>query len=155
MKKLNKGEWVAVGVSLGFLVYLFFSGPLINLFTTNTIMETNANTNEPIVVNEQSVGSGVIAEPGDTVTAHYTGRLQDGRVFDSSYDRGTPITFTLGAGQVIRGWDEGIQGMRVGGKRMLTIAPAFGYGAQAVGPIPANSTLIFEVELVNVQKKAE
>lgn len=152
MKKLSKKEGIAVAVALGFLVYLLFWGPLINLFTGAQKTMTDSQQ-EPLTVSNEQVGQGAVAEPGDVVTAHYSGRLVDGRVFDSSYDRGTPITFTLGAGQVIRGWDEGIQGMREGGKRTLTIAPQYGYGAQAVGPIPANSVLIFDVELVKVEKK--
>lgn len=98
-----------------------------------------------------TVGEGALAQSGDRVKAHYVGRLVNGQVFDSSYDRGLPIEFALGAGQVIRGWDEGIVGMRAGGKRVLTIAPDYGYGARAVGAIPANSVLIFEVELVEVE----
>ncbi|MBX4181481.1 FKBP-type peptidyl-prolyl cis-trans isomerase [Candidatus Parcubacteria bacterium] len=101
---------------------------------------------------EVSVGSGAIAEPGDKLTVHYVGTLPDGKVFDSSRDSGTPFSFTLGAGQVIRGWDEGLQGMREGGKRVVTIAPDYAYGEQGVGPIPPNSTLVFEVELLKVEK---
>lgn len=98
-----------------------------------------------------TVGTGTEAVAGDQVTVNYIGELQDGTVFDSSYSRNTPFTFTLGAGQVIQGWDEGVAGMKVGGKRILLIPPALGYGAQAVGPIPANSTLIFQVELLSVK----
>ena len=101
---------------------------------------------------EVAVGTGVVAEAGDVLTVHYVGTLTDGRVFDSSRDRNTPFDFTLGMDSVIRGWDEGLVGMRVGGKRMLVIPPSYGYGAQGVGTIPANSTLIFEVELLNVKK---
>lgn len=155
MKKLGKKEWIAVGVSLGFLVYLLFWGPLLNLFKTPVNTNTEKVMEEPLKIVDEKVGAGDIAEPGDTVTAHYTGKLEDGRVFDSSYNRGAPISFTLGAGQVIRGWDEGLQGMRVGGKRTLTISPKYGYGEEAVGPIPANSTLIFEIELVGVEKGAK
>jgi FKBP-type peptidyl-prolyl cis-trans isomerase len=100
-----------------------------------------------------NVGTGATAAAGDTLTVNYVGTLQNGQKFDSSYDRGTPFTFQLGAGAVIAGWDQGIPGMRVGGKRRLTIPPSLGYGNQAVGPIPANSTLIFEVELVSIAGK--
>jgi FKBP-type peptidyl-prolyl cis-trans isomerase FkpA len=93
-------------------------------------------------------GAGSGAEVGDNLKMHYTGFLIDGTKFDSSLDRGQTFNFTLGGGQVIRGWDEGLVGMKVGEKRKLTIPPALGYGAQNVGPIPADSTLIFEVELV-------
>ncbi len=157
MKKLNTGEWVAVGASLGFLTYLFFSGPLINLFNfPMTEAETTSSpAAAPFTVQDTKVGTGAVAESGDKISAHYVGTLSDGRVFDSSLDRGLPISFTLGTGQVIRGWDEGIEGMREGGKRVLTISPEYGYGAHAVGTIPANSTLIFEVELVKVEKTAQ
>lgn len=96
-------------------------------------------------------GTGETAVAGRTVSVHYTGWLVDGRKFDSSKDRGEPFAFPLGAGHVIRGWDEGVQGMRVGGVRRLTIAPEFGYGARgAGGVIPPNATLVFEVELLEV-----
>ncbi|OHA90477.1 MAG: peptidylprolyl isomerase [Candidatus Zambryskibacteria bacterium RIFCSPHIGHO2_12_FULL_48_10] len=103
-------------------------------------------------VEEVVAGQGELAEPGDKLTVHYVGTLPNGQVFDSSRDSNSPYTFTLGAGQVIRGWDEGIQGMRAGGKRTLVIASDYAYGNQAVGPIPANSTLVFEVELLKVEK---
>lgn len=98
-----------------------------------------------------AVGDGPEAKAGDHVRAHYLGTLaSNGAKFDSSYDRQEPIGFTLGQGQVIRGWDEGIQGMRVGGKRKLIVPPDLGYGNRPVGPIPAGSTLVFEVELVGI-----
>ena len=100
---------------------------------------------------DQVVGTGPVAKAGQTVSVQYTGTLTDGTKFDSSYDRGEAFSFKLGAGQVIKGWDEGVAGMKVGGKRILAIPPALGYGAQANGPIPANSTLIFEVELVAIE----
>jgi FKBP-type peptidyl-prolyl cis-trans isomerase len=94
------------------------------------------------------VGEGVPAVSGDTLTVNYIGRLDDGRIFDSSYDRNQPFTFRLGAGAVIRGWDQGLVGMRVGGLRRLTIPPALAYGSQGSGPIPPNATLHFDIELV-------
>ncbi len=97
------------------------------------------------------VGDGAEATKGQPVSVHYTGTLTDGSKFDSSLDRGTPFTFALGGGQVIRGWDEGVVGMKVGGKRRLTIPPEMGYGARGFPPvIPANATLIFEIELLSV-----
>lgn len=82
---------------------------------------------------------------------HYKGTLTNGTKFDASYDRGEPLTFKVGAGQVIKGWDEGLLGMKIGEKRKLTIAPEIAYGNRAVSVIPANSTLIFETELVSIQ----
>jgi peptidylprolyl isomerase len=96
-------------------------------------------------------GSGdQVVKSGDTITVHYTGTLEDGTKFDSSVDRGEPFTFTIGSGQVIQGWEQGFSGMKVGEKRRLTIPPEMGYGDRAVGGIPANSVLIFEVELISI-----
>jgi len=100
---------------------------------------------------DEVIGTGAEAKVGDQVTVNYVGMLPDGTVFDASAKHGQAFTFTLGAGQVIKGWDLGVAGMKVGGKRQLIIPPAYGYGNQAVGGvIPANATLIFEVELVSV-----
>ncbi len=95
-------------------------------------------------------GSGDEAVPGRNVTVHYTGWLTDGSQFDSSHDRGQPFSFGLGRGQVIRGWDEGVAGMRVGGRRKLVIPSGLGYGERGVGPIPPGATLVFSVELLGV-----
>jgi FKBP-type peptidyl-prolyl cis-trans isomerase FkpA len=104
---------------------------------------------------DTTVGSGATAQAGQRVSVHYTGWLYDGGVkgkkFDSSKDRGDPFGFGLGGGQVIKGWDEGVQGMKVGGTRVLVIPAALGYGARgAGGAIPPNATLMFEVELLGV-----
>jgi FKBP-type peptidyl-prolyl cis-trans isomerase len=102
-------------------------------------------------IEELVVGTGNEAKKGQTVSVHYTGWLTDGKKFDSSKDNGRPFSFALGRGQVIQGWDQGVAGMKVGGKRKLTIPPELGYGAQGFpGAIPPNSTLVFEVELLGV-----
>ena len=102
-------------------------------------------------IEDIQVGQGAEVKKGDTVVMHYKGTLTDGTQFDSSYDRGEPFETVIGVGQVIQGWDEGVPGMKVGGKRKLTIPPDMGYGASGAGPIPPNSTLIFEVELLEIK----
>ena len=155
MKNLNKNQWVALFTSLGLLGYLLFARPVMNFFNPSPSNSLNDQMPQTGPVTEEIIiGDGLSALPGDTLTVHYVGTLQDGKVFDSSLDRNTPFSFTLGAGQVIRGWDEGFLGMRVGGKRVLIVAPDYGYGNQGIGTIPPNSTLIFEVELLDVEKPA-
>ncbi|MGA2551475.1 MAG: FKBP-type peptidyl-prolyl cis-trans isomerase [Burkholderiaceae bacterium] len=113
-----------------------------------------------MTMTDHKVGTGTEAVAGKTVTVHYTGWLQDlsapdhkGKKFDSSRDRGDPFTFPLGGGQVIKGWDQGVQGMKIGGQRTLVIPPEMGYGARGAGGglIPPNATLIFDVELLEVK----
>ena len=112
---------------------------------------SSSTTPSGLVIEEITVGTGAEAAAGQMVTVHYTGWLTDGTKFDSSKDRNDPFVFPLGAGHVIKGWDEGVQGMKIGGTRKLTIPPALGYGARgAGGVIPPNATLVFEVELLAV-----
>jgi FKBP-type peptidyl-prolyl cis-trans isomerase FkpA len=117
----------------------------------------SASVNVSFSATDLSFGTGTAAVAGRTVSMNYTGWLYDagkpdnkGTQFDSSAGRG-PFTFTLGVGQVIAGWDQGVPGMKVGGKRRLIIPPSLGYGAAGVGPIPGNATLVFDVELLSVQ----
>ena len=115
-------------------------------------MSSTITTDSGLVIEEITVGAGAEACAGQPVTVHYTGWLTDGAKFDSSKDRDDPFEFDPGAGRVIRGWDEGVQGMKVGGVRKLTIPPSLGYGARgAGGVIPPNATLVFDVELLGVQ----
>jgi FKBP-type peptidyl-prolyl cis-trans isomerase len=105
-----------------------------------------------LIIEELTVGNGPTAAAGQSVSVHYTGWLTNGQKFDSSVDRNDPFEFNLGRGQVIPGWDQGVAGMQVGGKRKLTIPPELAYGARgAGGVIPPNATLVFEVELLGIR----
>lgn len=141
---------IIIFISVG-IYYLFFINKNIN----NQIKMENKTLENNLQIIDEVIGTGDEAKAGGIVSVNYIGTLVDGKKFDSSYDRGQPFSFVLGVGQVIRGWEEGIVGMRVGGKRKLVISPNFAYGNQEVGNglIPANSTLIFEVELLEVQSQ--
>lgn len=109
-------------------------------------------TESGLMYTAHELGTGPKPQVGQTIAVHYTGRLTDGTVFDSSIERGQPIVFPVGVGRVIKGWDEGLLDMRVGGKRTLTIPPHLGYGARGAGAaIPPNATLIFDVELLEIR----
>jgi FKBP-type peptidyl-prolyl cis-trans isomerase len=103
-----------------------------------------------LVIDDVTLGTGIAVKKGDTVTVHYLGTTQDGVKFDSSYDRGQPFVFTVGAGKVIAGWEEGLIGMKVGGQRILVIPASMAYGNRQVGAIPPNSPLVFKIELLSV-----
>ncbi len=123
-----------------------------NSQTTNTTNQQEENTMaEDLRIEDITVGDGAEAVAGKEVTVHYTGTFTDGTKFDSSVDRGQPFTFTLGAGEVIQGWDQGVAGMKVGGKRKLTIPPELGYGPNDYQSIPGGSTLLFDIELLDVK----
>jgi FKBP-type peptidyl-prolyl cis-trans isomerase len=145
-------------MAFGFLIILLSGLVLIMMNskdqtnTTTDITQGVTPTPGQLKVEDEKVGTGKAAEPGNKVTVNYLGTLTDGTKFDSSYDRNQPFSFTLGAGSVIKGWDQGLVGMKVGGKRKLTIPPDLGYGAAgAGGVIPANATLIFEIELLKIE----
>jgi FKBP-type peptidyl-prolyl cis-trans isomerase FkpA len=103
-----------------------------------------------LTIEDTTLGLGAIAAPGHTVRVHYTGWLAGGRKFDSSRDREEPFEFALDVGEVIAGWDEGVQGMKAGGKRNLTVPPHLGYGEGGASNVPSNATLVFEVELLGI-----
>lgn len=116
------------------------------------ISALSQTTESGLMIQEIKEGSGKEAQTGNYVTVHYSGWLPDGKLFDSSVKRNKPFTVKLGTGQVIQGWEEGIQGMKVGGKRRLTIPPEIAYGAEGYpGAIPPNATLVFDIELLSVR----
>lgn len=153
----QKGFIIPVIAAIIFLVIAaatisYLSGKEPIEIVTKETTETETITTE-IGIADLEVETGPAAENGDILSVHYIGTFEDGTVFDSSYDRGTPFDFQLGARQVILGWDLGLLGMKVGGKRRLEIPPELAYGETGRPGIPPNSTLIFEVELLAIQGK--
>jgi FKBP-type peptidyl-prolyl cis-trans isomerase len=154
---------LAVVIALGFLyfgpaLFMPFQAEPVPLeqSATTTAMSTFLEPGQPLptelAIRDVTVGTGAEATSGKQVTVNYVGMLPDGTVFDASARHGEPITFALGAGQVIPGWEQGIAGMKVGGKRQLVIPPNLAYGARGAGSvIPPNATLLFEVELLDVK----
>lgn len=117
----------------------------------NSAPENAPPSNAKLQITDSKVGTGAVAKAGQRVTVHYRGTLTDGKEFDASYKRNEPFSFTLGAGEVIKGWDQGVAGMKVGGKRKLVIPSELGYGEKGAGAdIPPNATLLFDVELLKV-----
>lgn len=167
MNPIQTGIATALALTV---VVLFFILPGLSPFTAPApVSEITINNEQPasttmppetqpiteLMMKDDVVGTGAVAAAGDTVTVNYVGALTNGKVFDSNQSA-TGFTFTLGVGQVIKGWDEGVAGMKEGGKRVLAIPAALAYGSQARGDaIPANSDLIFEVVLLKVQKSAQ
>ena len=143
-----------MNIVLAVVICLALVGVLIFISINNKVNMPLSNNDSNSV--EGTVTTGEVAKAGDTVAMNYTGRLADGTVFDSNVDpkfqHVEPFMFTLGAGQVIAGWDEGIVGMQVGEKKTLVISPDKAYGSNDYGPIPGNSTLTFEVELLAIKK---
>ena len=161
MKKLSTKEWVAVSAAVVFVGYTLFGGDVISLFQRNS-MNTNSAavgatslpSNGGVAINDVVVGQGVEVKTGQLVSVNYILSLSDGTVIQNSKDFGQPFKFTLGAGEVIPGWEQGFAGMKVGGVRTITIPPELGYGSQQAGPIPPNSTLVFTIELLDATDTA-
>ena len=170
----NNFVYVALIVMIGITIWFFIRksygvsqnaqiDKLIKVAPTLTTTPNMQNSNDEggkwikldngLQVQDTTIGFGQEAKPGDMIAANYIGTLDDGTQFDSSYDRGQPFAFVLGQGMVIKGWDIGIIGMKVGGKRKLVIPPDLGYGPNGNGSIPANATLYFDVELMAVQSQ--
>jgi len=146
---------VTLGLVGGILFVAFLSSSQEPQTNTMPTQQNEQGQNEQpateLTIEDFRVGTGVEAKTGDTVSVNYKGTLLNGTTFDSSYDRGTPFSFTLGQNSVIQGWERGVLGMRAGGKRKLVIPPDLAYGPRAIGLIPANSTLVFEVELLEIK----
>lgn len=144
---------IAVAVSVVIAAVIAFA--LVNRSdgeSVATCQKAAETTESGLRYEEIECGDGEEAQKGDTLEVHYEGRLEDGTKFDASRDHGSTFEFQVGAGQVIQGWDEGLIGMKIGGKRKLTIPPELGYGAAGAPPaIPPNSTLVFEIELVDIK----
>ncbi len=153
MKTLDTREWIAVVVAIFVVGFFFIFGQgLISLFNKSTGKDAVAEQPQ-ILIQDTLVGTGELATVGSRVVVHYTGRFVNGEIFASSVTQGEPFQFVLGSGQVIKGWDQGIVGMRVGGKRTLSVPPELGYGTNDYGPIPGGSTLIFDIELLKVEQQ--
>ncbi len=155
-------KWIAVGVSVGLIVVIVGAVALLQASSKPKVAQatstpasqaSSSGSSDKLQITDEKVGTGDEAVAGKSVSVSYTGTLSDGTVFDSTAkDGGKPFTFTLGAGQVIKGWDEGVVGMKVGGVRKLVIPPDLAYGSQGAGStIPPNATLTFEITLLSVQ----
>ena len=156
MKSLSTKEAISVSVAVVILLGLvLFENPIGSGLNINSQAQTatpiaqNAG-NDAVVAADVVVGAGAEAISGKTVSVNYTGKFTSGQVFDTNIGK-APFEFVLGSGQVIPGFDKGLEGMKAGGKRVITVPPSAAYGSQQVGPIPANSTLVFEVELLSVK----
>jgi FKBP-type peptidyl-prolyl cis-trans isomerase len=148
---MHNALWMAMVVFLGGMAFAQGSAKP-NTSAPTKVTGPGTKTADGLEYWDIKVGTGATAQSGQNVKVHYTGWLTNGKKFDSSVDHGQPFGFRLGAGEVIKGWDEGVAGMKVGGKRQLRIPPELGYGQRGYPPvIPENSTLIFDVELLGVQ----
>ena len=150
---MNTGTWIAITLAVVVaLAFMFFGS---GVFTSEPLKEVTLSPNQEsssqLMNTDTAVGTGTEVAEGSTVTVSYVGRFEDGRVFDASANHGGSFTFTLGVDPVIEGWKQGLIGMKEGGKRTLTVPPELGYGPNQYGPIPGNSTLIFEIELLKVE----
>lgn len=144
-------RFVIIAIVLAVLGVLVYKGQ-INMSTSSTSNPTPTVVPSELKIEDIKIGEGEEVKSGDVITIHYLGTLENGQKFDSSYDRNEPFQTQIGVGQVIKGWDQGVLGMKVGGKRKLTIPSELGYGSRGAGAvIPPNATLIFELELLDVK----
>jgi len=155
---MSKNKIISISLFIIFILAFYFltknpSTSKTNVSETNqTIMPTLTPSKvTELIIEDTKIGTGSAVKSGDIVSIHYLGTLEDGTKFDSSYDQNKPFETKIGVGQVIEGWDKGVVGMKVGGKRKLTIPYQMAYGEDGYGPIPSKATLIFEVELVSIK----
>lgn len=159
MKKLSNKEWIAVAVAVAFVGYTLFGFNIMSLFQKSSMnqdasaaaVNTTVPNDKGLIINDIVVGQGPLVKKGDRVSVHYILSLSDGTTLQNSKDFGAPFKFTLGAGEVIQGWEMGFEGMHVGGVRTVVIPPELAYGNKQAGPIPPNSTLVFTIELVGIE----
>lgn len=154
MTQRNLYTGIAVTVTLVVVGIFFILGVPFSVSSLNSQAAAGAAPATQVAIQDEAVGTGAAAKIGDLITLNYTGRLQDGTVFDTSVGK-APISFALGAGQVIPGLEQGLVGMQAGGKRLVIIPPSLAYGTQDYGPIPGNSTIIFEIEVVSIEPSAQ
>ncbi len=154
MSKNTLYTGIAVTVTLVVVGIFFIIGVPFSTNSLNTQGAAVSTAATQVIMQDAVIGSGRIAQAGDRITVNYTGKLQDGTVFDTSLGK-TPYTFVLGAGEVIPGWDQGLVGAQVGTKRILIVPPMLAYGPSDYGPIPGNSTLMFEVDVLQVEAAAQ
>ncbi len=151
-------QTVAIIIAIVIVGIFFYLTPMSSSQQPSNVQGTEDEVAAPeapgsgLIIRDDVVGTGDQAIPGAMLTVNYVGTLSDGTKFDSSYDRNQPFTFTFGVGQVIPGWEQGLVGMKVGGKRTLVIPSGLAYGEKGIGPIPPNATLVFQVELLQVGK---
>ena len=150
MKTMTTATGIAVALAVAVALGFMFVGPSVMMPFTSTESPTIGTMNDELNVGA-GAGTGEPAKAGDRVSVNYVGRFENGTVFDASANHGGPFTFTLGAGEVIKGWDQGVIGMRAGEKRQLVVPPELGYGPNDYGPIPGNSTLIFDIEVMSIE----
>ena len=156
MKKLSKNEWIGVGAGVVLVAYTLFGGNIMSLFQKGTMNDnslaataSSESFNNGVIISDILVGQGAEVKSGQLVSVNYILALSDGTILQNSKDFGQPFKFTLGANEVIPGWEQGFAGMKIGGVRTITIPPELAYGANQTGPIPPNSTLVFTIELLD------
>jgi FKBP-type peptidyl-prolyl cis-trans isomerase len=150
---LSTGSTTAPAAVVESSVVFVGGGENINQERANALLKASDGTSKlhKMVIEDVKIGTGDAVEKGNTVSVHYVGTLQDGYEFDNSNKRGEPFEFTVGEGRVIKGWEEGLIGMKVGGERILVIPPEMAYGKNGIGPIPPDSTLVFSISLLEIK----